>query len=105
LYATDSLTRKKPGILDSDGNIDDLGVLGSLSAISSIRASSVKTMRVTRRPKKASLVPAKCNQPRCAAQQTVAGGVSERSPVTQPRRKQRRSKVMTGSALSLEKVP
>jgi hypothetical protein len=41
------------------------------------------------------LVPAKCNQPRCAAQQTTAGGVSDRCPVRQPRRKQRRSNVMT----------
>ncbi len=73
------------------------GVFGSLSAISSTRASIVNTTRVTGRPKKASLVPAKCNQPRCAAQQTAAGGVSERSPVRQPRRKQRRSNVMTGN--------
>ncbi len=73
------------------------GVFGSLSAISSTTASSVRTMRVTGRSKKANSVPAKCNQPRCAAQQTTAGGVSERSPVRQPRRKQkqRKSKVMT----------
>ena len=74
------------------------GVLGSLSAISSTRADSVRTTRVAGRPRNASLVPAKCNQPRWVAQQTTAGAVSERSPVKQPRRKQRRSNVMTGNA-------
>jgi hypothetical protein len=44
---------------------------------------------------KASLVPEKCNQLRCAAQHTTAGAVSERNPATQPRRKQNSSSVMT----------
>ena len=44
---------------------------------------------------KASLVPAKFNQPRCAAQQTAAGGVSERNPVTQPSRRQKISNIMS----------
>jgi hypothetical protein len=43
---------------------------------------------------KASLVPAKFNQPRCAAQQTTAGGVSERNPVRQPSSRQKTSNVM-----------
>jgi hypothetical protein len=60
-------------------------------------------MRVTGLFKNASLVPAKCNQPRCAAQQTAAAGVSDRSPVKQPRTKQRRSKVTTlATHLSLD---
>jgi hypothetical protein len=57
-------------------------------------------MSITGLPKKASLAPAKCSQPKCAAQQITAEGVSERSPVRQPRRKQRRSSVMAGNPLS-----
>src|SRR4029077_10462437 len=70
------------------------GAFGSFSAINSTTAKSVRTMSVTGRSMKASLVPAKFSQPRCAAQQTTAGAVSERSPVRQPRRRQKRSKVM-----------
>ena len=70
------------------------GVFGSLSVVSSRRASSVKILRVAGCARNASLVPAKCNQPRCAAQHTTAGAVSERSPATQPRKKQRRNTVM-----------
>ena len=44
---------------------------------------------------KASLVPVKFNQPRYAAQHTTAGGVSERSPVRQPRSRQKTSNVMS----------
>jgi hypothetical protein len=61
-------------------------VFGSLSAISSTTASNVKTINVDGWLMKASLVPAKCNQPRCAAQHTSAGGVSDRRPSTPPRR-------------------
>jgi hypothetical protein len=37
--------------------------------------------------------PAKCSHPKWAAQQTTAGAAIERSPVTQPRRKQATSNV------------
>src|ERR1700683_624910 len=54
----------------SPGGAVRAGVFGSLSAISSATAKSVKRMRVIGRCMKASLVPAKFNQPRYAAQQT-----------------------------------
>jgi hypothetical protein len=78
----------------SPGGAVRAGVFGSLSAISSMAAKTVRTMSVTGRSMKASLVPAKSSQPRFAAQQTTAGAVSERSPVRLPRRRQKRSKVM-----------
>jgi hypothetical protein len=62
------------------------GVFGSLSAINSATASTVKTINVERWLTKANLVPSKCNQPKHAAQHTSAGGVSDRRPSTQPRR-------------------
>src|SRR5215469_6881640 len=37
----------------------------------------------------ANLVPARCNQPKCAAQHTSAGAVSERNPATHPSRNTR----------------
>ncbi len=44
---------------------------------------------------KASLVLAKFNQPRCAAQQTAAGVVRQRNPVRQPNRRQKTSNIMS----------
>ena len=79
----------------SPGGAVRAGVFGSLSAISSATAKIVKTTSATERSMKASLVPAKFNQPRCAAQQTAAGGVSERNPVRQPSRRQKTSNVMS----------
>ena len=78
----------------SPGGVVRAGVFGSLSAISSMTAKSVRTMSVTGRSIKASLLPAKSSQPRYAAQPTTAGAVSERSPVRLPRRRQKRSNVM-----------
>ena len=69
------------------------GVFGSLSAVSSPRASSVKITRAAGALMNASFVPAKFSQPKCALHEITAGPVSERRPVTQPIKKQRKSNV------------
>src|SRR4029077_20345499 len=85
----------------SGGGAVRAGVFGSLSTISSPRASRVNKITVVRCPTNANRVPARCNQPRWAPQQTAAGAVSERNPATQPRRKQR-SNSMARNPLSRE---
>src|SRR5580693_5053717 len=59
-----------------------LGVEGSLSAMSSAIASTVKMATAAVDPMNASRVPARLSQPRCAAQAVIAGAVIERIPDT-----------------------
>jgi hypothetical protein len=46
------------------------------------------------REERANFVPAKCNQPRRAAQHTIAGAVSERNPSTKPSRNESRNAII-----------
>src|SRR4029077_1605981 len=69
------------------------GVFGSLSATSSASAKDDRIMIAAREPKKDSLEPLRAKHPRCAAQLTRAGAVSERKPAMTPREKQPRSRI------------
>jgi len=61
-----------------------LGVEGSLSAMSSAMANTVKIATAAVDPMNANREPAKFNQFRRAAQAATAGAVKERSPDTMP---------------------
>src|SRR5712671_4688174 len=61
-----------------------LGVFGSLSAMNSPIASTLKMYGVAAKPRKASQLFSRCSHPRRAAQLTAAGAVIERSPTTTP---------------------
>src|SRR5262249_8282355 len=61
-----------------------LGVVGSLSTISSAIAQRLRTYGVAANPRKASGVVSSRSQPRRAAQLTTAGAVIERSPAMTP---------------------
>src|SRR5580704_7598370 len=67
-----------------------LGVEGSLSAISSTMASTVKMATAAVDPVNASRVPARLSQLRCAAHAATAGAVKERIPDTMPMAKVRK---------------
>src|SRR5579863_2003740 len=60
------------------------GAFGSLSAISSTTAPTVKTATAASEPRKWTRVWPRSIQPRCAAQATTAGAVRERKPQTTP---------------------
>src|SRR5438105_1873698 len=89
---------RKPRAISPIGEVR-AGVCGSLSTTSSTRASSEPTISVNGRLTNASLLPAKCSHPKCAAQDTTSGAVNERKPATQPKRKIRMS---AGIILSLQ---
>jgi hypothetical protein len=61
-----------------------LGVEGSLSAMSSAMASTVKMATAAVDPMKASREPARFSQLRCAAHAANAGAVKDRIPETMP---------------------
>ena len=61
-----------------------LGVEGSLSAMSSAMASTVKMATAAVDPMKASREPARFSQLRCAAHAATAGAVNDRIPETMP---------------------
>src|SRR5260370_3915450 len=82
------------------GGASGLGVFGSLSAINSPIASTLKMYGVAAQPRNASQVFARCSQQRRAAQLTTAGAVSERSPAITPIRKANRYSDMTNRLLS-----
>src|SRR5579864_5082041 len=63
------------------------GVFGSLSATSSQSARNDRIMIAARKPKKDSQEPLRSSHPRCAAQLTTAGAVSERNPAMIPMEK------------------
>jgi len=63
------------------------GVFGSLSATSSPSARRDRTMVAALEPRKDSLEPLRSSHPRCAAQLTSAGAVSERNPTMIPMEK------------------
>src|SRR4029077_8278121 len=66
------------------------GVFGSLSAMSSATASTLRSTTAGIEPISAS-GRSSFNQPRCTAQATIAGGVSERRPAKTPIKKESRS--------------
>src|SRR4029077_15061794 len=66
------------------------GVFGSLSATSSASARADRIMVAALEPKEDSHEPLRSSHPRCAAQLTSAGAVSERNPAMTPREKQPR---------------
>ena len=64
-----------------------LGIWGSLSATSSASARSDRIMVAVLEPRKDSHEPLRSSHPRCAAQLTSAGAVSERNPAMIPMEK------------------
>src|SRR4029077_11412001 len=67
-----------------------LGVEGSLSVMSSSRASTIKMATAAVEPMNARREPAKLSQFRCAAEAATAGAVRERMPETTPMAKARK---------------